>query len=680
MRGGVFDDPAPAVEALNVPGPGGRTSFRCDEPPRIEVHARADSVGATDARSICGQARSRTPLSPWNGLHDLELRPCTLCPPAIGGVTDRLPLCGKFIAVLGYRPVPHSRAGWAVEGGGCCIRCRGSVGRDGFGQGVPTAVEERKPCRGLVRPPGDDPVRDDDGTALVHLDGEVAFRAGGKRAVQPRLELRVVHGGGDQLDLIACDEAAVVLAERLDLTAPVTAVHRVEAAHAVESGVAGWARAHGTTVRLPSEVTGASRSGPAGCGTGPSSSPPCRWSRVEREPVGVGPAGSESTMRCLSLTDPELLTWLRSQLRTATVFTAFTTDADEPGLALLAEPLSWLLARDGRIRIVAATARAAAAAGGALAPGGDRLAVDVAPASSNVYVVEDNDGTCRAYLGATQLTFTGLTSAGPGVVLDMRQDADDARSLLAAQTQAADAALAESVSLTRLENLMQPVMDDLASREGRGAQEAAPATSGMNGTGVPGLPTGSRDLDQLTGGLQPGDLWVVTGRSGAGKTMFTLGLARAAAIRSHAPAALMSVRGSDLDTTTMLLSAEARVGLHYLRFGGLGSDDWARLARRMGEIAEAPLLLLSAGAGTAPGPRSAAERIAAARDVAGRHDLALLIVDDPRPRSRPRSFWRSSSSPWTRARASSRSSTRTLTGRLGSSRGQRAWPRTSWCG
>lgn len=68
----------------------------------------------------------------------------------------------------------------------------------------------------------------------------------------------------------------------------------------------------------------------------------CRWSGVERLTAGVGPAGSEQFVRCLSFTDPEVLSWLRSQLREARSFTAFTADVDDSGLALLSEPLAAL--------------------------------------------------------------------------------------------------------------------------------------------------------------------------------------------------------------------------------------------------------------------------------------------------------------------------------------------------
>ena len=45
------------------------------------------------------------------------------------------------------------------------------------------------------------------------------------------------------------------------------------------------------------------------------------------------------------------------------------------------------------------------------------------------------------------------------------------------------------------------------------------------------------------------------------------------------------------EITMRLLSAEARVPLHHMRTGQLTDDDWTRLARRMGEVSDAPLFI-----------------------------------------------------------------------------------------
>lgn len=174
---------------------------------------------------------------------------------------------------------------------------------------------------------------------------------------------------------------------------------------------------------------------------------------------------------------------------------------------------------------------------------------------------------------------------------------------------------------------MQPVVDGLQDREGRREQPPSAPANKLQRSGVVGLPMGFVDLDRFTGGLPAGDLWVVMGRSGVGKTMLTLGFARGAAIGRQVAVAVLAGRGTVVDTATMLLSAEARVPLHYLRFGGPDQADWARLARRMGEVAGAPLFPMHA-VPEVTGFWPVASRVALARDAVARHDLALLVLDD----------------------------------------------------
>src|SRR5262249_10364642 len=67
--------------------------------------------------------------------------------------------------------------------------------------------------------------------------------------------------------------------------------------------------------------------------------------------------------------------------------------------------------------------------------------------------------------------------------------------------------------------------------------------------------------------------------------------ARSASVRHNMSSALFSLEMSKIEIVTRLLAAEARVPLHVLRSGQLSDDDWTRLARRMGEISEAPVFV-----------------------------------------------------------------------------------------
>ncbi|MDP2960110.1 MAG: DnaB-like helicase N-terminal domain-containing protein, partial [candidate division Zixibacteria bacterium] len=58
---------------------------------------------------------------------------------------------------------------------------------------------------------------------------------------------------------------------------------------------------------------------------------------------------------------------------------------------------------------------------------------------------------------------------------------------------------------------------------------------------ITGLPTGFKDLDSLTAGLQPSDLVVVAGRPSMGKTSVSLSIAEYVAIEEKTPVAIFSL-------------------------------------------------------------------------------------------------------------------------------------------
>ena len=100
-----------------------------------------------------------------------------------------------------------------------------------------------------------------------------------------------------------------------------------------------------------------------------------------------------------------------------------------------------------------------------------------------------------------------------------------------------------------------------------------------------------------------------------------LDLARSAAIKHQLATVIFSLEMSRSEITMRLLSAEARVPLHHMRGGTMTDDDWAKLARRMGEVAEAPLYIDDSPNLTMMEIRSKARRLKQ------RHDLRLVIVD-----------------------------------------------------
>jgi replicative DNA helicase len=165
-----------------------------------------------------------------------------------------------------------------------------------------------------------------------------------------------------------------------------------------------------------------------------------------------------------------------------------------------------------------------------------------------------------------------------------------------------------SEDYSRLEDILQPTMDELDAIASRGGVSR-------------GVPTGIRDLDELTNGLQAGQMIVIAARPGVGKSTLGLDIARNASVKHHQPAAIFSLEMSKHEITMRLLSAEAKVPLHHMRAGSLSDEDWSKLARRMGEIADAPLYIDDS-------PNMTMMEIRAkARRLKQRNDLKLVVID-----------------------------------------------------
>ncbi len=144
---------------------------------------------------------------------------------------------------------------------------------------------------------------------------------------------------------------------------------------------------------------------------------------------------------------------------------------------------------------------------------------------------------------------------------------------------------------------------------------------GSRGGTMTGVPTGFVDLDALTNGLHAGQMIVIAARPALGKSTLALDLARAASIKHGLTSVIFSLEMSRNEITMRLLSAEARIALHSMRTGQMSEEDWTRLARRMSEVAHAPMFI-----DDSPN-MSMMEIRAKCRRLKQQHDLRLVIID-----------------------------------------------------
>ena len=159
-----------------------------------------------------------------------------------------------------------------------------------------------------------------------------------------------------------------------------------------------------------------------------------------------------------------------------------------------------------------------------------------------------------------------------------------------------------------LSDIMEETFDELESISARDGK-------------MSGVPSGFVDLDRFTNGFHPGQMIVVAARPGVGKSTLGLDLCRSASIKHGMTTAIFSLEMSRVEITMRLLSAEARVSLTEMRSGSLDDGAWAKLARRMGEVSEAPLFIDDS-------PNMTMMEIRAkARRLRQRHDLKMIVID-----------------------------------------------------
>ncbi|MBP6185287.1 MAG: replicative DNA helicase [Saprospiraceae bacterium] len=140
--------------------------------------------------------------------------------------------------------------------------------------------------------------------------------------------------------------------------------------------------------------------------------------------------------------------------------------------------------------------------------------------------------------------------------------------------------------------------------------------------GMTGVPSGFRNLDQLTSGWQSSDLIIIAARPSMGKTAFVLNMARNAAVDFKKPVAIFSLEMGNLQLAMRLISAEAEVEGSRLRNGKLQNDqEWQRVHRAIEKFNDVPIFI-----DDTPGI-NIFELRAKCRRLRKQHGIEMVIID-----------------------------------------------------
>lgn len=139
--------------------------------------------------------------------------------------------------------------------------------------------------------------------------------------------------------------------------------------------------------------------------------------------------------------------------------------------------------------------------------------------------------------------------------------------------------------------------------------------------GVVGIPTEFRDLDNLLGGLQPQELYVLGGRPGEGKTSLLLNIVLNLILRGLSGLAIFSLEMSRYDLTNRLVSMLTGIDSQFLRTRSLSHSEWDQIREAGDKLDNERWFVDESGSLSIPAIRTKCRRQKA------QHGLDLVIVD-----------------------------------------------------
>ena len=139
-----------------------------------------------------------------------------------------------------------------------------------------------------------------------------------------------------------------------------------------------------------------------------------------------------------------------------------------------------------------------------------------------------------------------------------------------------------------------------------------------SGEAALGTPTYFSGIDKLLVGMGKGDLIILGARPGVGKTSFALNIAANVAMRTKKSVAIFSLEMSCEQLVSRMLASEGLIDSYKMRKGNLDKDDWEKLARAAGVLAESDILIDDTSGIGVTGMKAKLRRV---------KNLGLVVID-----------------------------------------------------
>lgn len=205
------------------------------------------------------------------------------------------------------------------------------------------------------------------------------------------------------------------------------------------------------------------------------------------------------------------------------------------------------------------------------------------------------------------------------------------RNLIKSATAISDMAYDETDKVERvLEQSEQLIFDVASSREKSdivpvgdiliGSYQTLVENS-QNRGGITGLETGFDELNKRTGGFHGGELILIAGRPGMGKSTFAVNIAEHVSINKKGTVAIFNLEMPKEQIVNRIISSQAGVSTNKIRNGEMNSDDWERIGEVVNRVASAPMYIDDTASITVSQIRAKCRRLKQTRN------LSMVVID-----------------------------------------------------
>ena len=205
------------------------------------------------------------------------------------------------------------------------------------------------------------------------------------------------------------------------------------------------------------------------------------------------------------------------------------------------------------------------------------------------------------------------------------------RELIKGAKSISDMAYDESDTLPRLiERSEQIVFDISASRESNDLVHISDilqlsyesiAKNSENQGGITGLDTGFGELNKRTGGFHGGELIIIAGRPGMGKSTFAVNIAEYVSIHLGKTVAIFNLEMPREQIVNRIICSQALVSNGKIRTGTLQPDDWEKIVDVADTIARAPMYIDDSASITVSQIRAKCRRL---KQI---NNLEMVVID-----------------------------------------------------